>query len=646
MLTPAQMKQVELLVLERDQRAVVEGLGGLGIIHFSEATAAEGGELVSVSALQAQLGQIHDLLARVERLREALDLPEDAEPKAVPFTSLGELERELDGLETELDGLIGRRRKLEGDIEAEYQVLRDIEAFRPTEVSPEEVRGLSFLHFALGRLPAGEVADVRAQAGEDAVVLPFRTPDGTQRLVALTRRAGRFRLDTVLAEHGFEPEQIPERHTEVPSEVAAKSQQRLLALAEQQEALRAEAKELAGESGGRLAAWRQRLRIDEQLLAAEAYFGHTRSTCLITGYVPSEQVDALRQAVLRLTDGRVVIEVRDPEPDDPNIPTLMKNPRLIQPFELLVQGYGHPGYREIEPTAFVAVSFLLMFGIMFGDVGHGGVLALLGLALARRGKAERLRQVGQLLAMAGGASVLVGIVFGSVFGAGILHPPLGGWFEPMHGGNLDRLLLTTIAIGIVVISLGVILNMVNRIKSRDYFGLVVDRFGLVGFIFYWGALGLGIRAVVTGAAPAAWQVGLFVVLPLGVLFFREPLHYLMARSDKTHRPTLLGGAIEGFVDVLEALSAYVANTVSFVRVGAFALAHAAVCLAIYATEESVRGLWGGPAWSVLVVVGGNLFVIVLEGLVVGIQAMRLHYYEFFGKFFKGEGRAYEPFKLS
>ena len=248
--------------------------------------------------------------------------------------------------------------------------------------------------------------------------------------------------------------------------------------------------------------------------------------------------------------------------------------------------------------------------------------------------------------MAGGAAVLVGIVFGSVFGAEILHPPLGGWFEPMHGRDLDRLLLATIAIGIVVISLGVILNMVNRIKSRDYFGLVVDRFGLVGFVFYWGALGLGVRAVVTGAAPAAWQVGLFVALPLVVLFFREPLHYLMARSDKTRRPTLLGGAIEGFVDVLETLSAYVANTVSFVRVGAFALAHAAVCLAIYATEEAVRGLWGGPAWSILVVVGGNLFVIVLEGLVVGIQAMRLQYYEFFGKFFKGEGRAYEPFKLS
>ena len=649
MLTPAEMKQVGLLILERDARAVTEGLGRLGVVHFSEATQADGGELVSAASLKAQLDEVHGLLARVERLRQALDVSRDREAESVPYAAPCELAAELDELEGELDDALGRRRRLEGDIETEYQVLRDIEGFRPAEVSPEDVRGLSFLHFALGRLPSGEVAKVREQAGADVVVLPFRTPDGTQRLVALTKRAGRFRLETVLEGHGFEPEQIPERYKEVPSEIARKSQERLLALAEQQAALGRETAALAERHGGRLAAWQMRLRVDEQLLAAQAYFGHTRSTCLISGYVPTERVDALRQALLRLTGGRVVVEVGDPAADDPNIPTMMQNPALIKPFELLVAGYGHPSYGEIEPTAFVAVSFLLMFGVMFGDVGHGAVLVALGLALARRGKGEQARQVGQLLAMAGGAAMVVGWVFGSVFGAELLEPgrfPWGGWFVPMEGDHIGRLLVATIVAGIAVISLGVVLNVVNRVKARDWFAMVVDRFGLVGFIFYWGALGLGIRAVVTGAAPRGWQVALFVGLPLLVLFFREPLHYLMSRKGHARRPSVLGGLVEGFVDVLETLSAYVANTVSFVRVGAFALAHAAVCAAIYTTEEAVRGLWGGPAWSVLVVVGGNAFVIVLEGLVVAIQAMRLHYYEFFGKFFRGEGKAYEPFKLS
>jgi V/A-type H+-transporting ATPase subunit I len=177
--------------------------------------------------------------------------------------------------------------------------------------------------------------------------------------------------------------------------------------------------------------------------------------------------------------------------------------------------------------------------------------------------------------------------------------------------------------------------------------MTVDKFGLVGFIFYWGVLGLGIKAVVLNAgAPTALEVFLLVLLPLLLLFFREPLHYLMTRKRGGHRPSVLSGVIEGFVDVLETVSSYIANTVSFVRVGAFALAHTALCVAVFSTERVVRTLPGGPLWSVLVVVGGNLLVIGLEGMVVSIQSMRLEYYEFFSKFFKGEGKAYQPFKLS
>ena len=645
MLTPAQMKQIELLILERDARAVTEGLGRLGAVHFSEATKAEGGELVSPSSLKAQLGQVHSLAERVAALCDTLEVRQDREPDEVPYAPPAELEREVDRIEDDLDDLVKRRRKLAGDLEAEYQVLRDVEAYRPTEISPEEVKDLSFLHFAIGSLPAGEVAEVREEAGEKSVVLPFKSPDGTQRLVALSSRTGRFALDSVLEEHGFQPEHVPDQYKDLPSEIVTKSQERLLALAEEHKAVQEESAELADDYGGRLAAWRQRLRVDEQLLHAQAWFGHTGATCLISGYVPTTRVDALRQELLRLTEGKLVIEVNDPAPDDPNIPTMMQNPWFIKPFELLVAGYGYPGYREVEPTAFVALSFLLMFGVMFGDVGQGAVLALAGLAVAKWLKHDKARQIGLLLAMAGGASMVIGFIDGSVFGAEILHPPFGGFFKPMHGDNISRLLVAAITVGIAVISLGVILNMVNRVRSRDWFGVVVDRFGVCGFIFYWGALGLGIRAAVTGASPATWHLVVFIGLPLALLFFREPLHYLMTREHHGKKLSLLGGTIEGFVDILETLSAYVANTVSFVRVGAFALAHAAVCLAIYSTEEAVRSMPGGALLSVLVVVLGNAFVILLEGLVVAIQSMRLQYYEFFGKFFKGEGKAYEPFKI-
>jgi len=278
------------------------------------------------------------------------------------------------------------------------------------------------------------------------------------------------------------------------------------------------------------------------------------------------------------------------------------------------------------------------------------VLAIAGLAMFRKGKTDTLKDFGLLLTMAGGASMLAGYVFGSFFGYEYAHhlpAAFGGWFEPMnaHEGNIDKLLIATVVLGVVVISVGVVLNIINRIRRKDYFHVVIDRFGLVGFIFYWGALGLGIRAVVTGAETSGVAIALLVVLPLAILFFREPIHHLLTRKDSTKKFSLFGGLIEGFVDILETLSAYIANTVSFMRVGAFALAHAAVCVAIFATVEIVREMPGGPILSTLVIVGGNIFVIVLEGLVVSIQAMRLEYYEFFSKFFRGEGKAYRPFAL-
>lgn len=644
------MKRLEVVILERDVRAVAEGLGRLGVVHLSEARSAEGGELVDPARIEEELGRVRALLERVEALCDALSIGEDQPAAAVPYAGPDALDAELKAIEEGLGSLVARRKRLDGDIEAEYQVLRDVAAYRPLEVAPEDLRGLSFLHFALGTLPARAVGPLRAEVGDKAVLLPFKSPDGVQRLVALSSRTGRFAMESILAQHGFVPERLPERLAGAPGEVSRKAEERLLALAREQEALRAEGAKLAAELGGKLAAWRQRLRTDVQLLHAQALFGHTSAACLITGYVPASRLDALREELLRLTGGKAIIEVAEPGQDDPNTPTLLENPRLLKPFELLVTGYGHPGYREVEPTPFVAASFLLMFAIMFGDVGQGLVLAAVGLAISRRARGNTLRSFGVLLGLCGAAAALSGWAYGSIFGLdGALEPPWGGWLrvDLASTESIKPFLIATVGLGAVMVSLGVVLNLVNRVKARDYFGLVIDKFGLVGFVFYWGVVGLGVRALVWGGGPpAAWEVTAFVIVPLLVLLFREPLHWLMTRRDRTRRAHVLGGLMEGLVDILETLSAYAANTVSFVRVGAFALAHTAVCVAIYAIERMVRGAPGGPLWSLLVIVLGNALVIGLEGLVVSIQAMRLEYYEFFSKFFSGQGKAYHPFKLT
>jgi V/A-type H+-transporting ATPase subunit I len=647
------MKRVQVLVLERDIHSVTEGLGRLGVIHLSEAKAVEGGELLNPAHLEDALSRAHALHERVAALCSTLEIGEDYPAADIPYARAEELGATLKDIEVRLTWLGEHRKRLEDEAEAEHEVLHTAEAFRAIEVPTYALHDLAFLHFAVGTMPSRAIETVSQAVGDRAVLLPFKSPDGRQRVAVLASRASQPALESALAENGFEAEQLPKGRSGTPAEISREAEERLLALAKEREAAQGEARALASEFGGRLAACRQRLRTDEQMIHAQLYFAQTSSTYLITGYVPLARVNPLREDLLRLTDGKAFIDVAEPPEDDPDIPTLMQNPRLLRPFQMLVGGYGCPGYREVEPTMLVGLSFLLMFGIMFGDVGQGAVLVALGFLLGRPSRSTTMRDFGTLLKLAGTMGMIFGWIGGSVFGVeGAVTPPWGGWFVAMEGENVQILLSAAVCLGVVMVSLGVILNLVNRARSRDFFALVVDKFGIVGFVFYWGALGLGIKTLVFhAAAPSTAEVVVLVGLPLLMLFFREPLHYLMTRKGhggdhpEAHKPSLFGGLVEGFVEILETVSAYVANTLSFVRVGAFALAHAALCMAIFQTEEILRTMPGGAFWGVCVVVGGNALVIGLEGLVVSIQAVRLEYYEFFSKFFGGQGKAYQPFKL-
>ncbi|KPK60278.1 MAG: hypothetical protein AMK73_08225 [Planctomycetes bacterium SM23_32] len=190
------------------------------------------------------------------------------------------------------------------------------------------------------------------------------------------------------------------------------------------------------------------------------------------------------------------------------------------------------------------------------------------------------------------------------------------------------------------------LNIVNRLRSGDYEGGLLGRFGLVGVVFYWGGLGVAVKLAVAGggAADTYLVVGLILV-PLLLLILHRPIYGLLAHRRPVWGENPLLGFFEGVVEALEMVMTYTANTLSFLRVAAFALSHAALCFTIFILLRLVNGLPGGPVWSTVVFVVGTAFVIGLEGLIVAVQIMRLEYYEFFTKFFRGEGVRYQPFRL-
>jgi len=286
-------------------------------------------------------------------------------------------------------------------------------------------------------------------------------------------------------------------------------------------------------------------------------------------------------------------------------------------------------------------------------------VALGGLGTILLGKSPKVRDVGVLLALAGLASVVFGLLYGEFFGFNEAHgwplPPL--WGDPLAGSG--ALMATSIGIGIGMISLGLVLNMINKFRRGDVVGGLMDKYSVAGAVFYWGVLALAAKYAAVTEMGLFWVALVAVVAaPLAAIAIKEPLEFALARSPgrrhKKHGHETAGGSmleavLMSLVEAFEIVIAYMANTISFIRLAAYGISHAAIMTATVAIAAQV-GTWvEGPASGVLwaaVVVGGNIMAILLEGVVAIAQATRLEWYEFFGKFFSGSGRAFEPFRIS
>ncbi len=294
---------------------------------------------------------------------------------------------------------------------------------------------------------------------------------------------------------------------------------------------------------------------------------------------------------------------------------------------------------------------------MFGDVGHGAVLVLIGFIGAKSAAAKgKETMLFPLLVWCGAAAMLAGALFGSYFGIP-LFPAL--WFDYHgivmgHGGTgavrtLTDILVITIYFGITVISVGLLLNWVNRIRTRDWFGLIWESGGIiVGWIYAAGTYCAFyfVRHDYRQLPEARLLVPL-VGLPVLLLALKPYLEHRRHSSDGEVSGGVVDMIMEWLVEVLEIFSGYLSNTLSFMRVAGLGIAHVSLMAAFFQIADMAARDGGGYGlWSYLILLLGNVLVIGLEGLSAGIQSLRLNYYEFFSKYFSGTGRAYAPISLT
>lgn len=320
-------------------------------------------------------------------------------------------------------------------------------------------------------------------------------------------------------------------------------------------------------------------------------------------------------------------------------PTKMKNPWLFKPFEMFIQMYGLPAYNEIDPTVLIGITYSFLFGFMFGDAGQGLCLLAGGFLLYRAKKMS----LAAIISCCGFFSTIFGLLFGSIFGFEEIIEPL--WLRPAQAmtnlpfiGKLNTVFIVAVAMGMGIILLTMILNIINAYKAHEPVESWFDTNGIAGFVFY-ASLVITVILYMTGKSlPATFVLVVMFLIPLALIFLKEPLTAVVEKKAEK----IEGGkgmfVVQGFFEMFEVLLSYFSNTLSFVRVGAFAVSHAAIMevVLMLAGVES-----GNPNW--LVVVLGNLFVCGMEGLIVGIQVLRLEYYELFSRFYRGTGRPFKPY---
>ncbi len=369
----------------------------------------------------------------------------------------------------------------------------------------------------------------------------------------------------------------------------------------------------------------ERVPPDASLLAAEAEAIGQDAVCAFMGWSPHTAVDRLHARLAPL--GGAVVALRAPRGMQP--PTLVLAKGAGAAFQTLVDTYATVPYADVNPARFAGPVYILMFGMMFGDVGHGALLAIAGLLLltGRPRALARLRHLAPFVIWGGVAAMAFGFLYGEAFGPTHLVPTL--WLSPLD--HPTTLLAVGIAVGAVLLAVAYGLGSVNRWREGGPARSLVDMTGLAGTTVY---LGLGVLVL-------GWYVHLGIVLAIGAFL---ALCGLTLGFIGCHARG--GGVLESAIELFDSVLRMGTNTVSFARLAAFGLTHAALEQVVW---SGTSGLWhrGVALWAAAAVLflAGNAVAFALEGLVAGIQALRLDYYELFSRIFVTEGQPFRPWHI-
>lgn len=658
----AEMKLLELMVLKNDISAVIEYIGKKENFQFqsklkdSVANDAEGEESLNIdSHFYDSLSKAYTELGYDSSLAGIKDCSapcDDDRKKAADIIAA------YTDLKTRIADATDEAHKVN-------EAYKEAMAFSNLKVSYSELEHLSFLSLRIGRIPENQYEDLKYRLEGSAVVIKLGN-DSSHVLVASSKK-GRFALDAELKNHNFVELEVPAEFKGVPESALKGLEQKKAEADKNLEELITEKSNFAETHQAQIEKLLGSFTIAVQIEDVTRRLESTELVYRITGWIPASETENYMKGLDELTEGRIAIRAYEPfevpsvMSGKEQVPVKLKHGKFVKSFERMIFSYGSPVYGAIDPTPFVAVFFTILFGIMFGDFGQGLFFVLFGiLMLCNVIKVGGWNKFAPIFMAIGISSSIMGLLTGEFFGTETVLEPFAEWVTGLFGTPRAPILKlmpsadpksiyvmfgvfgVAVAIGFVINTCGLVLNIINNLGRKRYAEALLGKNGLAGAVFFWYVIALVLRIVLAKHAVAAYDV-IIILVSLFFAAFAEPFE----RALNHEKPLFENGfgtyVISGAVELIEVVSGYLSNTVSFVRVGAFALSHAVLNFTILTLTEMV----GGPRsiGGIIVLIAGNALIIVLEGMIVAIQVIRLQYYEFFSKFFHETGKEFKPFRF-
>ena len=571
-----------------------------------------------------------------------------------------DVKRAAEKIDAIYDDLLKYRDEIE-EIEKNKELigvkLEKVMHFRGMEHNIDEILSYKFLKYRFGRIPKEhyDKFDDYSYDSLESVFIKCSEDDHYVWGIYFVSKKEKESVDAIYASLHFERTYMPDDIKGTPDDLCRKYEEQLKECQDKLDDIHIKIEDLFAYYKKEFDVAYNRLRRYAMNFDIRKYAACTKesgvSYYIICGWMDEEQADSLKKRLDKYEKDTVCIIDDKHETVDTMPPTKLKNPKIFKPFEMYIKMYGLPAYNELDPTIFVALTYAFIFGAMFGDVGQGLVLCIGGFLLYKIKKIN----LAAIISAAGFFSTIFGFMFGSVFGfENLIHAV---WLHPSKAminvpfiGKLNTVFIVAIGFGMILILVTMILNIINAVKSKDKERLLFDTNGIAGLVFY-GSITAVLGLFMAGRTlPAAVVLIVMFGLPLLLMAFKEPLVHMLEKkkhkiaegNEEEHKEGMVMFFVQMFFEMFEVLLTYFSNTLSFVRIGAFAVSHAAMMEVVL----MLAGAENGGTGNLLVIILGNIFVCGLEGLIVGIQVLRLEYYEMFSRFYKGNGREFKPYNVS